>query len=191
MTTETTEGQTTEQGQVVDPADGKVREHPALKGVLNQLSERNKRIAELEAAQSVIDAEKKAEAERKAIEAGEYKTILAEREAEIASLKKQTTIKDVTNSLIVNGVASELVRDGLITRYEREAPADVAAWIAAQKQAHPEAFAATPTPMSTGPAGNVATGKNEHTLEARLSHPDKKVREAARLEKLRSDTGLA
>jgi len=190
-TTQTTEGQATEQQQVT-PDDGsqKVREHPAFKGVLNQLSEERKKREEYEQRISAIDSEKKAEAERKAIEAGEYKAILAEREAEIATLKKQTQIKDVTNALIVNGAANEIVRDGLITRFERESPADVAAWIAAQKQAHPEAFTAAPIPMSSGPAGNVASGKNDHSLEARLNSTDRKVRDAARLEKLKLDTGL-
>lgn len=174
---QTTEGQTTEQ-QVTDDG-GKVREHPAFKGVLNQLSEERKKREEYESRFAAIDAEKKAEAERKAIEAGEYKAILAEREAEIATLRKQTQVKDVTNALIVSGAANDLIRDGLLTRYEREQPADVAAWIAAQKTAHPEAFSATPIPMSSGPAGNVANGKTQSTLEVRLKSENPAIKRAA------------
>jgi hypothetical protein len=178
---QTTQGQTEQQAQVADDG-GKVREHPAFKGVLNQLAEERKRLAEYEQRIAAIDAEKKAEVERKAIEAGEYKSILAEREAEIATLKKETQRKDLTNLLIMNGAIDDTVQDGLITRYEREQPADAAAWIATQKTAKPHLFSAAPIPMSSGPAGNVASGKGKDTLEARLTHPDPKVRKEAAIE---------
>jgi hypothetical protein len=188
MDTETTEGQTTE-------ATATAQEKMIPESRLNNLIQQ---VTELKKFKDSVDLEAKAEAERRAIASQEFEKVLASREAEkaelaqrIALLEKQTTIKDVTNALIVSGAQNDLIRDGLLTRFEREQPADVAAWIAAQKTAHPEAFSATPIPMSSGPAGNVATGKNESTLEARLSHPDKKVRELARLEKLRLDTGLA
>jgi hypothetical protein len=184
MENQATEGQTTTV-EATPAAQEKMIPESRLNNLIQQ-------VTELKKFKESVDLEAKAAAEKKAIEAQEFEKVLASREAEkaelaakVAQLEKQTVLKDVTNALIVNGATDDLVRDGLITRFEREQPADVAAWIAAQKTAHPQAFTAAPIPMSSNPVGNAAAGKQASSLETRLLSTDPKIKMEALKEQFR------
>lgn len=191
MTTEQT-AQQTENGNAVE-AQAAQQEKMIPESRLNNLIQQ---ISELRKFKETVDEQARIESEKKAIAAQEFEKVLSARESEKAELakqldvlKRQNEIGKVERALLASGVSDDLARDGLMTRFERDKPEDVTAWIAAQKQSHPSAFTAAPTPMSSGPAGNVASG-SPNTLEQRLNASDAKIRSAARLEKLKLDTGL-
>lgn len=161
------------------------RSHPALKQTFKELAELRKAVA-------ASQAEKQAEEERKAIAAQDFDKVLKDRDAKLAeyesklkSLEHATRRGNAERELMAAGVASPVMRKGLLADWEEAAPEDTAAWISEVRKAAPEAFAPVKTPMVPGAAGMVASGGND-SLDARLKHPDPKVREAALKERFRA-----
>jgi hypothetical protein len=189
QTTETTSEQaTTTQSE----ASEKMIPESRLNNMIQQITELKKERDSYAKAQAEVESVKKAEQERKALEAQEFDKVLKSRDeekaaiaAELAELKRSYDIGKVERTLLAAGVNDEIARDGLLTRYEREKPDDVAAWIEATKKAHPSAFAAVPMPTSSGPVGTVSTGKTDSSLQSRLNSTDTKVRMAALTERLK------
>ena len=94
------------------------------------------------------DAEAKA-AEIKAKEQGEYEKLLAMRDeqlnalkAEIAGAKEAARKATIEKRLLASGATNPIIVDGLMAQIGRDAVDDdgLDAWIAAQKEAHPEIF---------------------------------------------------
>lgn len=155
-------------------------------GVLQQLAELKKQNEQFAQMQAKIDADAKAAEERKAIEAQEFDSVLKARDAEkealqkeLEGIKRDSLLKGVENKLLSFGATDEIARDGLLARFGRENPEDIDAWIISQKEKYPKTFSASPTPVSSGPSGTVASGHPIGSLEARLKSPDKNIREAA------------
>lgn len=193
------EQQTTEAQQTTDTAqqtqdDGaeiKVREHPAFRAVTQQLADLKKQINAHNKERAELDAARKAEADRKAIEAKEFESVLKGRDAQIAELTAKAAAQDAAmkrgeaeRALMSAGVTSAIMRKGLLADWQEAQPEDLNEWIAAAKRATPEAFAPMKTPMAPGPVGNAAAGENGSSLEARLQSADRKIREAALKERL-------
>jgi hypothetical protein len=190
MDKQTTE--TTEQTATAETVSEKMIPESRLNNMIQQITELRKERDTYAKAQAEIEATKKAEQERKALEAQEFDKVLKSRDeekaaiaAELAAMKRENEIGRVERALLASGVNDEIARDGLLTRYERDKPDDVAAWIEATKKAHPSAFASSPTPTSSGPVGTVSTGKSDSSLQSRLNSTDAKVRMSALTERLK------
>lgn len=187
---EQTEGQQTTEQQETD--EGKMIPESRFRGAVKQASEYKKRIAELEARQAEIDNAKRAEEERRAIDAqefdkvlGTYKSKVSEYENELTSMKANIKRGEAERAIMMAGASDALVIKGLLADFVAESPEDLSAWLDAQKKAHPAAFAPNRNPMPTGPAGMAPPASQQgNSLEARLKHPDPNIRREAYAEKI-------
>jgi hypothetical protein len=193
MDNATTDGKAADQAtSAVETATEKLVPESRLRNLVDQIKELKAQNDSFARAQSEIEAAKKAEAERKALEAQEFDKVLKSRDEEKAAiareledLKRQHELGKVERALLASGVSDEVARDGLLTRYEREKPEDVSAWIEVTKKNHPHIFGGAALPTSSGPVGTVSTGRTDSSLQARLKSTDKTVRERAMVERLK------
>lgn len=115
--------QKTEENAIVDEKID-VRSHPAFRGVVHQINEKDQQLKELTERLNAYEEEKKQQEQAKMEEAGEYKTLLekmqAEKDSEInkykselESLSKSVKQKEIENQLIQKGITNKYTLKGL------------------------------------------------------------------------------
>lgn len=193
MTEETTETTTTE---TQDDKSYSKEQYDGLKSnLVNQISERDNRLKELETAEAQrVEADKLAESEKLA-QNNQHKELLEKSQAEwqaerdeltksIETMKTEKFNMGLDNTLISNGITDEILILGLKAKYKStEDAGDFAEWLTAQDLAPKDQG------RSSGNAGKVS-GKALDSLEQRLASTDPKVKQKALAEQLAKDMGL-
>lgn len=162
-----------------------------LNNLIDQIKYLKSELAEHSKAKSEVEAQRKADEERKLIEAQKFEEVLGQRSAENETLKAQlaqlqTDLKrgNVERALMGAGVSGDNARRGLLAKFFEDSPEDLTAWVEEQKRAYPSDFAPAKTPMSSGPVGHVKTGDAGADLATRLTSKDPKIKQAALSEEL-------